>query len=183
MSWTVILGAVAVTAVVLAGGSILALYFATGVPPIPAKRAEARDVVALLRQAGLPEGARIYELGCGWGSLAIDLARAFPSAQVIGVEISPLVWAVARLRARWQPNLQVRWGSFHALSLADADAVTCYLMIRPMPEVAALLDRELRAGTPVVALTFWFRDRRPTATRRGPGLRGDAALYAWPARS
>jgi cyclopropane fatty-acyl-phospholipid synthase-like methyltransferase len=38
---------------------------------------QAADVVALLKQAGLSEKAIFYELGCGWGSLAIALARAF----------------------------------------------------------------------------------------------------------
>lgn len=181
MSWAVIVSALAAGTALLAAGSLLVFYFVTGVPPIPAKAAEARDVVALLKQAGLRDGATVYELGCGWGTLAMAMARAFPAATIVGVEISPVVWVVAKLRAWRQPNLRIRWGSFYDLSLGDADAITCYLMIGPMARVAALLDRELTAGTPVVTLTFWFRDRRPSATKRGPGVRGDVALYAWPA--
>ena len=72
---------------------------------------------------------------------------------------------------------------FHREALSEADAITCYLMIRPMIALAQKLDRELREGTPVVALAFLFRDRVPSATARGDGVRrADAALYRWPAR-
>jgi hypothetical protein len=43
----------------------------------------------------------------------------------------------------------------------------------------------LKPGTPVVPLTFWFREREAAVRRQGPGLgpglRGSAALYFWPA--
>jgi len=63
-------------------------------------------------------------------------------------------------------------GDFYCCDLTDADAVTCYLMIKPMPMVASLFDTQVKSGTPVVALTFWVRDRKPAAKRGGSGLRG-----------
>ena len=48
--------------------------------------------------------------------------------------------------------------------------------------VAAFLDRQLAPGTPVVSLSFWFRDRTVAASRQSAGLLGAAALYRWPAR-
>jgi hypothetical protein len=50
-----------------------------------------------------------------------------------------------------------------------------------MPKLAEFLDRMLKPATPVVALTFWFRGREVAVVREGPGLRGAAALYDWPA--
>ncbi len=160
---------------------LLIFYVASGAPPVPAKPSEVADAVALLKEAGLSDGARVYELGCGWGTLAVAVARAFPKARVVGVEMSPIPYAVAAARAWRIPNLKVHRADFHDMSLKDADAVTCYLMIAPMVALARTLDRELRTGTPVVTLTFWFRDRVPAAMRRGPGVRGDVALYYWPA--
>jgi cyclopropane fatty-acyl-phospholipid synthase-like methyltransferase len=160
-------------------GSVVWTYMRTGVPPVPARAAEARDVVALLAEGGVATDARIYELGCGWGTLAIAIARAYPRCCVIGIERSWLPWLVSALRARRVPNLAVRRADFFREDLSRADAVVSYLMIRPMAPLAEKLDRELRPGTPVVALTFWFRDRRPVDTRSGRGLRGDAALYRW----
>jgi virginiamycin B lyase len=162
--------------------SILVFQGLTGVPPMPSSATEAVDVITLLRQAGLAEGAVIYELGSGWGSLAVALARAFPQAQVRGIEISPLPYWVSRLKGRGVANLSLRRGNYFDCDLSDAQAVTCYLMIRSTPRLAALLDRMLAPGTPVVALSFWFRDREVAASRTSAGLLGAAALYRWPAR-
>ncbi len=174
---------VALVLIVTAACLSLVLYqLLTGVPPLSSGARARADVVTLLRQAGVPPGAVIYELGAGWGSLAIALARAFPDAQVRGIEISPLPCWVSRWRARHLPNLQLRRGNFLHCDPRDAHAVTCYLMIRPMREIAALLDRSLRPGTPVVSLSFWFRDREVSASLQGAGPLASAALYRWPAR-
>jgi tRNA A58 N-methylase Trm61 len=169
-------------AVVGLAASILLVQALTGVPPHPATPGEAADVVALLKEAGVPPGAVIYDLGSGWGSLVLALAKAFPEAEIRGLEISPLPYAVARLRTRALTNVALRLGDFYRSELEDASAVVCYLMIKPMPRLACFLDARLRPGTPVVALTFWFRGRSPAATRPARGLRGAAALYVWPGR-
>jgi len=54
-------------------------------------------------------------------------------------------------------------------------------MIKKMPKLANFLDEMLKPGTPVVSLTFWFRGREVASVKNGPGLRGEAALYYWPA--
>jgi hypothetical protein len=71
--------------------------------------------------------------------------------------------------------------NFYDCDLQEADAVTCYLMMKAMPRLGSFLDKVIKSGTPVIALTFWFRNRQVAATRGGPGLRGAAALYYWPA--
>jgi hypothetical protein len=168
-------------AVVLAFCLSLLLFQAlTGVPPVSARRSEAANVVVLLKQAELPEQAIIYDLGAGWGSLAIALARAFPRAHIVGIEWSPLPYLVGRLRTRQLPNVRLIRGNFYRHDLRDADAVTCYLMMKPMPRLARFLDGAVAPGTPVVTLAFWFRERQPLAMQ-GAGLDG-AALYRWAAR-
>ena len=167
---------------VAAGASLLIFQGLTGVPPMSSNAAEARDVIALLKRAGLPEKAVVYELGSGWGSLVIALAQAFPDAEVRGIEISPLPYWVSRLRTRNLRNASLRRGDFHSCDLSDAQAVTCYLMMKPMPRLAGLLDKALAPGTPVVSLSFWFRDRDVAASLTNAGLLGATALYYWPAR-
>jgi hypothetical protein len=81
------------------------------------------------------------------------------------------------------PNVVLRRGNLFDCDLTDAQAVTCYLMIKPMLRIAELLDRSLRPGTPVVSLCFWFRDREIAASSKSAGLLGAAALYYWPAHS
>jgi hypothetical protein len=168
--------------------SILLFQGITGVPPLSSNAEEAAGVVALLKQsgllkqAGLEERAIVYELGSGWGSLVIALARAFPAAEIRGIEMSPLPYGVARFRTRNMPNVKLKRGNFYDCDLADAHAVTCYLMIKPMPKLASFLDQMLKPQTPVVSISFWFRDRKAAAVREDSGPLGAAALYYWPAR-
>jgi cyclopropane fatty-acyl-phospholipid synthase-like methyltransferase len=176
-----ILSLAVVAVALLLALSLLAFQLITGVPPMSASAGEAADVVALLKQASLPEEAVVYELGCGWGTLVVALARAFPNARIRGIELSPLPYWIARLRTRKMPNVVLRRSDFYAADLQDADAVTCYLMMQRMPKVASFLDKSLQPGTAVVALTFWFRGRRVAAVRNGSGPGREAALYFWPA--
>jgi trans-aconitate methyltransferase len=162
--------------------SLLVTQARTGVPTISANRAETYDIVALLRTAGIPESATIYELGSGWGTIALALAQAFPRATIKGIELSPFPFFVSRLRAMRHKNVHFMRGNFYKFDLSDADAVACYLMMKPMPKLASFLDKSLAPDTPVVALTFRFRDRHVTMTRNTAGLRGAAALYCWHAK-
>lgn len=182
MSGHDLIAAAALAVIAAAGLSILVYQALTGVPPMSSSAAEGAEVVSLLRRAGLPDRAVIYDLGSGWGSLVIALARAFPEAEIRGVEISPLPYWISRIRTRRLPNVVLHRGDFQARDLADAQAVTCYLMVRAMPGFAALLDRTLAPGTPVVSLSFWFRDRQAAASSTRAGLLGATALYFWPAR-
>jgi hypothetical protein len=176
------LSIVAVCAVILIGLSVLAFQGITGVPPMSSSAVEGADVVGLLKQANLPDHAVIYELGCGWGALVVALARAFPNAQIRGIEMSPLPYWVSRWRTRHLPNVHLQRGNFYHCDVQNAAAVTCYLFIKPMTKLAAFLDTKLKAGTPVVSLSFSFRDRVASAVREGAGPLGRAVLYHWPAR-
>jgi hypothetical protein len=178
---TVLLVVLAIT--LLLCFSLLIYQGITGVPTMSSSSAEAEDVVSLLRQTKLGEHPTIVDLGCGWGSLAIALASAFPNADIVGIEISPFPYWVTRLRVMRRSNVRVTRTDFFRYDLRNADAVVCYLMMKPMPKLAAYLDRMLRDRTPVVALTFWFRGRTVSAVSANAGPNGSAALYHWPARA
>lgn len=61
-------------------------WYATGVAGL--ERAE-EDALALTAQrARLADGQRILELGCGWGSLSLWMARTFPRARITAVSNS-----------------------------------------------------------------------------------------------
>jgi hypothetical protein len=161
--------------------SVFVFQAITGVPAMSSGRAEIADVVALLKEAHLPDDAIIYELGCAWGTLVMGLAEAFPQAQIRGIELSPFPYWIARFRTRTLSNVFLQRGNFYKVDLSDANVVTCYLMMKPMLKLVDYLDTMLKPGTPVVSLTFWFRGREVSARRTGPGIRGEVALYYWPA--
>ncbi len=39
-------------------------------------------------RAGLVDGMRILDLGCGWGSLSLWLAEHYPNSQIVGLSNS-----------------------------------------------------------------------------------------------
>jgi SAM-dependent methyltransferase len=102
------------------------------------------------------EGATIVDFGCGCGASSMVLARMFPSATVIGVELVEEFLAVADARARHHGLDNVSFvASPHpgALppELADPDVVVLngvyeHLLPDERPELLGALWRKLRPG-------------------------------------
>lgn len=140
----------------LLGIAVVALYaIRVGVPPMPSNRAARQAMLRLLPER--VEGP-IYDLGSAWGGLAFDLARQYPENPVIGIELSPIPYAVSRLRALVlrRPNLSFRRADFLKTDLSDAGALTCYLMIWAMRKLEPKLCAELKPGAVVVSHAFAF---------------------------
>ena len=54
-----------------------------GVRTLEAAEAAALDLACA--RSGIADGMRVLDLGCGWGSLALWIARSYPSARVVAV--------------------------------------------------------------------------------------------------
>ena len=69
-----------------------------GQPDRPLEEAQKAKIRRALRAAGLREGSRVLEIGCGWGALAEIAAREF-GAHVTGITLSAeqLAWAQQRI--------------------------------------------------------------------------------------
>src|SRR6202040_75629 len=52
------------------------------------EEAEEEALRQTVEHAGIADGQSILELGCGWGSLSLWMARLFPHAQVTAVSTS-----------------------------------------------------------------------------------------------
>jgi cyclopropane-fatty-acyl-phospholipid synthase len=59
--------------------------------------------------AGLADGQRILELGCGWGSLTLWMAKTYPNARITAVSnsASQRAFIMARAQERGLSNLEV----------------------------------------------------------------------------
>lgn len=82
------------------------------------------------QRAGLADGQRILDLGCGWGSMSLWMAQRYPGAQVIGLSNShgQRDFIEARARERGIRNLRI----------LTADVVQADF---PMQDVEAGFDR------------------------------------------
>ena len=107
--------------------------------------------------------AVILDLGCGPGNITLPLAQRFPGAQVIGVDGSPAMLAVARERAD-QQGLSVDFccSTLQELALDSVDLIVSNSLLHHLHDPALLwrLTREL--ATP--GCRVLHRDlRRPTS--------------------
>lgn len=79
---------------------------------------------------------RILDLGCGTGSTTLLLKRAFPQAEVIGLDLSPYMLIVADEKARQaQLDIQFRHGNAEQTGFpaASFDLVTASLLFHETP--------------------------------------------------
>ncbi|MBW4692295.1 MAG: class I SAM-dependent methyltransferase [Lyngbya sp. HA4199-MV5] len=79
---------------------------------------------------------RILDFGCGTGSTTLLLKRAFPQAEVIGLDLSPQMLVVAEHKAT-QAGLEIHWrhGNAEHTGLPDAsfDLITASLLFHETP--------------------------------------------------
>ena len=72
-------------------------------------QAEEAMLALTTERAGLADGQRVLELGCGWGSLSLYMAERFPHSQIVSVSnsSSQKQFIDAQAAARGLRNLQV----------------------------------------------------------------------------
>jgi ubiquinone/menaquinone biosynthesis C-methylase UbiE len=112
--------------------------------------------------ASLPPRARVLEVGCGGGQLAIELAQQRPDVTITGVDLSPAQVARARRRARpFARRVEFVTGSAMDLPCEDAsfDAVVSIASIKHWPDPLAGLRECVRALRPGGALLVVEADR------------------------
>lgn len=108
--------------------------------------AEAEDLalMATALHADLKDGQQILELGCGWGSLSLWMARTMPASRITAVSNSASQGAHIRARARAQglTNLTVVTADMNSFQPDGAfDRIVSVEMFEHMANWRALLGR------------------------------------------
>jgi demethylmenaquinone methyltransferase/2-methoxy-6-polyprenyl-1,4-benzoquinol methylase len=108
-----------------------------------------RRTVAALEMS---EHARVLDVATGTGDLAIEIARARPSATVLGIDPSPGMLAIAqrKLTRRSLDRVTLQEGDAQHLPLANCsmDAATIAFGIRNVPDRSAALRELARVVRP-----------------------------------
>lgn len=90
----------------------------------------------------LESGARVADVGCGTGTAAIAMARAFPGSHVAGYDVSPDSITVARTRAEGLDNITFEEYSVDAIPTDPPnDLVTAFDVIHDLADPLASLTR------------------------------------------
>lgn len=128
-------------------------------------RWSARLAPSFIRFAGVEDGQRVLDVGCGTGSLSAALLLAGPAIRVVGVDPVPAYVAFARQAVR-DPRAEFQTSAVEQLPFPDAafDAVLACLVLQEVADPArALLEmaRVTRAGGRVAACQWDFEGGLP----------------------
>jgi cyclopropane-fatty-acyl-phospholipid synthase len=108
------------------------------------EEAENKALAETAHHAALHDGQRILELGCGWGSLSLWMARTLPGAEIVSVSnsASQRAFIEARARARGLANLQVITADMNVFEAPRRfDRIVSVEMFEHMANWRALLQR------------------------------------------
>jgi cyclopropane-fatty-acyl-phospholipid synthase len=106
---------------------------------------DAEDAMLKLtcERAGLADGQQILELGCGWGSLSLYMARRYPASRIVAVSNSATQRAF--LESRGARNLEVRTADMNDFDPGrQFDRIVSVEMFEHMRDWPRLLERSSR---------------------------------------
>lgn len=126
----------------------------------------------------------VADLACGTGDLALAVARAFPDAQVLGVDAATGMIERARARTGTDPRVRFEVGDLSHLPIADGslDAITAGYAYRNVPDVHAALAesaRVLRPGGMLYTLDFYQPAWAPWRATFLAYLRVAGGAFGW----
>lgn len=99
--------------------------------------------------AGLTDGGRILDAGCGTGALSAELLVRTEQAQIVGIDISPVYVAHAQATIT-SPRITFETGDLTALPCADAefDQVCSQLVLQFVPDTELAVRELVRVTKP-----------------------------------
>ena len=165
--------------VLLAVMSIVWTTLQTGISPM---MSSGKACQAMLASIDRPANGPLIDLGSGWGTLVIALARKYPRQQVIGYELSWFPWLVSiilkySLRLN---NLTLYRKDFKKAELSNASILFCYLFPGGMVALHEKLKRELSNEILIVSNTFALPSCQPTKVIRLKDIyQTPIYVYSW----
>ena len=121
------------------------------------------------------KGKTIVDIGCGIGSITIDMARQNPDSEVYGIEITDGLTKQCEMNSKMfqTTNMKFKTGNIYDLPFEDnsVDTATCFFMLHHLediPRALAEVKRVLREGGEVKAVD-------PIGHHHGP----DFAISEW----
>jgi SAM-dependent methyltransferase len=120
----------------------------------------------------------VIDIGSGLGGLVLELARARPDCDLTGIELAPLPWLVARLRAGVsRSRARFLRGDYERLNLGHYDVVFAYLSPAAMSGLWHKANTEMKPGSLLLSYEFVMTEREPD--RRFVTTNSKKILYVW----
>lgn len=162
LMWWVLYISVWLIMLVVFGVSLMGIYLICSslgeqwAPPVRAsgklKDAVLAELTKMLEKADEPQ--KVVDLGSGWGTLLLPLAKKFPEHQFVGIERALTPFYVSQFRARKISNLTFVRQDFFTYDLSDTNVAVMFLIGFMMPKVTEKCLKELPQGATVLAVRF-----------------------------
>ena len=133
----------------------------TGISPMMSS-SKARQ--AMLAEINMDEKGALIDLGSGWGTLVIAVAKKHPKNQIIGYELSWFPWMISVLfkYSLGLDNLTLYRKDFKSADLSAASTLVCYLFPGGMLALEDKLKHDLFKNITIVSNTFALPSYKPT---------------------
>lgn len=145
-------------------------------PWLPSKR---KDFDRMFRLVDLKPGERFYDLGCGDGRVVMEAGTVY-KANAIGIELTPVMYTVCRLRQLFSGarGVTFKWKSLYHEDLRQADVIYLFGLPGTLQEkMTEKLNRELKPGARVVSYVFTIAGWTPTVVDRP--TKKDVPIYLY----
>ena len=138
--------------IILVGLSIVWSTLTLGISPMPSSKQARQAMLLLFDEVSSKEALKestatqikkevgpIYELGSGWGSLLIPLAKQYPQRKIVAYELSIMPWltTIIRVKVLGLKNVTVYRQNFLNADLTEAAVILCYLFPQGMNALEA----------------------------------------------
>jgi len=147
---------------------IISVYFMVNsgcmrhAPPVPTsgkvKEAMIADMAEFLQKKNKQV---IMDLGSGWGTLLLPLAKQFPKHQFIGIEYGCIPYWVSKLRSRKIKNLTFYRQNFFNSDISKADVIFMFLLSHLMKKVSIKCLAEAKEGCLLYVNRFSIPNMKP----------------------
>ncbi len=148
-------------------------YYGTGISDLDSAEAEMLRITT--ERAGIRDGDRVLELGCGWGSLSLWMAERFPRARITTVSNSrsQKEYIDARAAERGIGNLEVVTCDMNRLVLPEGEfdrvvSVEMFEHMRNYEELLARIARWMKPSATLFVHIFTHRDHAYPFEVQGP---------------
>ena len=143
---------------------LFSLY--NGIGPMPTSQSVKKALLSKLIDLKGP----IIELGTGWGTLTVLLAKKFPREQIIAYENSWIPYFFSKIRLLKYRQVTLLYKDFWEEDLSNSGTIICYLYPKAMDRLKIKFEKELSPSTLVVTHTFAIPGWRPTETLQADDL-------------
>lgn len=139
-------------------------YLIKKVPPVSTSSKNIKYILEILNKEKRGKGLFV-DLGCGTAKVLIAVKRKYPEMKVIGYEIWPTQFLLAKIRVFLsKTKTKIFYKDLYQADLKNADIVFFYLFPHLMVKLKEKLEKELKPDVLIICNTFLLPNWQPLYT-------------------